>query len=161
MAATLVGQHVFYNNSAFDDNDTAAGENDAPAFADDKTGLMPGQSATFANYASYEKGINGIMVDIDGLPGEADKGLKSMALTPPEQGLVSSVVRVDTGAGMGQVSAHDAVLEQAAGQESAEQEASTAQTDWLYEFEQMDMNTQPSKNDNLAKEAVDELLFED
>jgi len=33
-----------------------------------KTALLPGQTATFVNYTSYTKGINGIMVDINGLP---------------------------------------------------------------------------------------------
>ena len=31
--------------------------------------LLPGQKATFANYTSYSKGLNGIMVDIAGLAG--------------------------------------------------------------------------------------------
>jgi hypothetical protein len=33
-----------------------------------KTALLPGQAATFANYTSYSRGINGIMVDVNGLP---------------------------------------------------------------------------------------------
>src|SRR5207248_5029700 len=33
-----------------------------------KHALLPGQTATFANYTSYSKGINGIIVDIAGLP---------------------------------------------------------------------------------------------
>jgi hypothetical protein len=33
-----------------------------------KTALLPGQTATFANYTSYSRGINGIMIDIAGLP---------------------------------------------------------------------------------------------
>ena len=33
-----------------------------------KRALLPGQTATFANYTSYDSGINGIMVDIAGLP---------------------------------------------------------------------------------------------
>ena len=41
---------------------------DDGAIAIDKQALMPGQTATFANYTSYDKGINGIMVDIAGLP---------------------------------------------------------------------------------------------
>jgi len=30
---------------------------------------LPGETATFQNYTSYSKGINGIMVDIGGVPG--------------------------------------------------------------------------------------------
>ena len=36
------------------------------AISPDKQALLPGQTATFANYTSYSRGINGIMVDIDG-----------------------------------------------------------------------------------------------
>ena len=60
--ATVVGRHVFYNNSAFD---TA---NDDAAIATDKTALLPGQTATFVNYTSFSKGINGLIIDIAELP---------------------------------------------------------------------------------------------
>jgi len=60
----VVGRHVFYNNSAFDGNDPAADAADDQAVAIDKTALLPGRTATFANYTSYYRGINGIMVDI-------------------------------------------------------------------------------------------------
>ncbi len=33
----------------------------------DKTALLPGHTATLANYTSYSRGINGIMIDILGL----------------------------------------------------------------------------------------------
>jgi len=36
-----------------------------------KTALLPGQTATFVNYTSYTKGINGVMVDLDDLPNPA------------------------------------------------------------------------------------------
>ena len=64
---TVLGRHVFYNNSAFDGNDPAANSSDDNAIATDKTALLPGQTATFANYTSYSRGINGIMVDVQGL----------------------------------------------------------------------------------------------
>ena len=54
---------------SFDGNDPAANAADDAAIATDKTALLPGQTATFANYTSYSRGINGIMVDIAGLPG--------------------------------------------------------------------------------------------
>jgi hypothetical protein len=65
----VVGAYVFYNNSAWDGNDPAANANDDNAIAIDKTPLLPGGVASFANYTSYSRGINGIMVDIAGLPG--------------------------------------------------------------------------------------------
>ena len=66
-ATTVVGRHIFYNNSAFDGNDPAAGAADDNAIAPGKTALLPGQTARFVNYTSYDKGINGIIIDIDGL----------------------------------------------------------------------------------------------
>jgi hypothetical protein len=39
------------------------------AIAPDKQPLLPGQTATFANYTSYSRGINAIIVDVAGLPG--------------------------------------------------------------------------------------------
>jgi hypothetical protein len=72
-SATVVGRHVFYNNSKWDGHagfikgDPAANEFDDGAIATDKTALLPGQTGTFANYTSYPRGINGIMVDVQGL----------------------------------------------------------------------------------------------
>ncbi len=68
-STAVVGRHVFYNNSKFDDNDPAANADDDSAIAPDKSALLPGGTATFANYTSYDKGINGIMLDIAGLSG--------------------------------------------------------------------------------------------
>jgi hypothetical protein len=59
--ASIAGRYIFYNNSKFD----AASDNGA--IATDKTALLPGLTATFANYTSYSLGINGIIVDIKGL----------------------------------------------------------------------------------------------
>ena len=64
----VVGRHVFYNNSAWDGNDPAPGPDDDNAIALDKAVLLPLQAASPANYTSYGRGINGIMVDIDALP---------------------------------------------------------------------------------------------
>jgi beta-glucanase (GH16 family) len=66
--ATVVGRHVFYNHSAFDGRRSAAGEADDAAVAADKSALLPGQPITPANYTSYSRGINGVMVDVAGLP---------------------------------------------------------------------------------------------
>jgi len=65
--ATVAGRHVFYNNSAFDGGDPDANASDDEAIATDKTALLPGNTATFDNYTSYSRGINGIMVDIAGM----------------------------------------------------------------------------------------------
>ena len=67
--AEVVARHIFYNNSYFDGNDPAANSGDDGAIAPGKTALLPGQKGRFANYTSYSKGINGIMVDINGLAG--------------------------------------------------------------------------------------------
>jgi hypothetical protein len=67
--AETAGRYVFYNKSTFDGNNAAANADDDGAIAPDKTALLPGETATFANYTSYSKGINGIMIDIAGLPG--------------------------------------------------------------------------------------------
>ena len=64
----VLGRHVFYNNSKFDGNDPAADAADDAAIAPDKVALLPGGTATFANYVSYSRGINGIIVDLLGLP---------------------------------------------------------------------------------------------
>ena len=71
--SALVGRYVFYNNSRYDGHtgyisgDPAINIFDDNAIATDKTALLPGHLATFANYTSYSRGINGIMVDIAGL----------------------------------------------------------------------------------------------
>jgi len=74
--ATVVGRHIFYNNSYFD-GDPGQGRDDDNAIAPDpasatepqlgKTVLQPGQTATMVNYTSFSRGINGIMVDIENL----------------------------------------------------------------------------------------------
>jgi len=64
----VAGRYVFYNNSAFDGNDPAANSADDAAIATDKDALLPGEVATFSNYTSYSRGINGIMIDLPSLP---------------------------------------------------------------------------------------------
>src|SRR5690606_29359533 len=70
--AQVVGRYIFYNNSFFDGRSAAANPADDAAIAIDKQALLPGQTATFANYTSYTRGINGIMIDIAGLPDESE-----------------------------------------------------------------------------------------
>ncbi|MBN2474241.1 MAG: lamin tail domain-containing protein [Pirellulales bacterium] len=64
----VAGRYVFYNRSAFDADQAAANDDDDNAVAVDKQPLMPGQTATLANYTNYSRGINGIMIDVDGPP---------------------------------------------------------------------------------------------
>ncbi|NQU25503.1 MAG: hypothetical protein HQ567_29820, partial [Candidatus Nealsonbacteria bacterium] len=52
----VLGRHVFYNGSVFDGNAT------------DKLPLLPGEVATKANYTSYGRGLNGVMIDLANLP---------------------------------------------------------------------------------------------
>jgi titin len=67
--ATVAGRYIFYNLSAFDGRSMAANANDDAAIATDKQALLPGQGpATFANYTSFSNGINGVMIDVNGLP---------------------------------------------------------------------------------------------
>jgi alpha-L-arabinofuranosidase len=59
--STIAGRRVFYSGSKFDSI------SDDSAIATDKQALLPGGMATFVNYTSYSRGINGIMVDIQNL----------------------------------------------------------------------------------------------
>ncbi len=61
----VVDRHIFYNHSAFDGDVSYFGN----AIATDKAALLPGETATLANYTSYSRGINGIMIDVAGLAG--------------------------------------------------------------------------------------------
>jgi hypothetical protein len=69
--ATVAGRHVFYNNSAFDGRSAEATAADDGAVAADKQALLPGQAASFDNVTSYSRGINGVIVDLAGLPATA------------------------------------------------------------------------------------------
>ncbi|HZN69072.1 MAG TPA: immunoglobulin domain-containing protein, partial [Tepidisphaeraceae bacterium] len=63
--ARVLGRQVFYSRSRFDSDGAASGPGDDGAIATDKAALLPGQTASFANYTSYGRGINGIMIDLD------------------------------------------------------------------------------------------------
>ena len=54
----VVGRSLFYNDSVF--------VGDA-AIAPDKSALLPGQTASFANYTSFVHGLNGIIIDVQRL----------------------------------------------------------------------------------------------
>ena len=67
----VLARRLFYNNSLADGNDPAANEADDQAIATDKLALLPGETASFANYSSYDRGINGVMIDIPAWPAAA------------------------------------------------------------------------------------------
>lgn len=67
--AWVSGRHIFYDNCVFDGNRPGAGIEDDFAIAPDKKALRPNETATFDNYTNYSRGINGIMIDIEYLPG--------------------------------------------------------------------------------------------
>ncbi|QEG21062.1 cellulase family glycosylhydrolase [Mariniblastus fucicola] len=62
----MVARQIFYNGSDFDGNNPAPDPSDADAIATDKTPLLFGQTAKFANYSSYVHGINGLLIDLEG-----------------------------------------------------------------------------------------------
>ena len=68
LASDVTARHVFYNRSAFDGRSPRADVRDDAAVAPDKVALLPGQPITAANYTAYARGINGVIVDIAGLP---------------------------------------------------------------------------------------------
>ena len=66
----VLDRHLFYNNSHFDGNSSIPNAADDAAIAWDKVALLPGATATFANYSNYSRGLNGIMIDLPGLVGQ-------------------------------------------------------------------------------------------
>jgi len=96
--------YLFYNNSSFDGDSADANASDDNAIATDKSALLSGQTATFANYTNYSRGINGIMVDIDGSPGTpelADFGFKAGTDPNPNNWLAAQVPSVTVRSGQG------------------------------------------------------------
>lgn len=67
--SSIAGRRLFYNASVYDRWETITPADDA-AIAPDKVALLPGQTATKANYTGYSRGINGIMIDLAGEHGE-------------------------------------------------------------------------------------------
>jgi hypothetical protein len=66
----VVDRLVFYNNSSFDGSTAQIDPQDDHAIAVDKFALLPGRRASFANYTSYDRGLNGLMIDIRNLAGQ-------------------------------------------------------------------------------------------
>jgi uncharacterized delta-60 repeat protein len=81
--ASVAGRFVFYNGSSFDANRPVADPFDDGAVAPDKHALLPGQAADFSNVTGYSRGINGIMVDVRGLPGDLTAADFDLAVGTP------------------------------------------------------------------------------
>ena len=58
---------MFYNDSYFDGSNPEANRDDDGAIAPDKRALAPGEAPTAANETSFARGLNGIMIDVQGL----------------------------------------------------------------------------------------------
>ena len=83
-APVVVGRHLFYNNSAADRRASAAvgalpGAGDDAAIAAGKVPLLPGGVWSFANVTSYTRGLNGVMIDVSGLPPSFDPASEDFA----------------------------------------------------------------------------------
>jgi hypothetical protein len=65
--AAVVARHVFYNHSAFDHYSPGGAADDDSAVATDKIALLPGLASGLQNVTSYARGINGVMIDVNGL----------------------------------------------------------------------------------------------
>ena len=76
---TVVGRHVFYNRSAYDGGDPAPAAADDAAVAPDKVARRAGEPAHFRQITSYSRGMNGIMIDLIGLPDGAELGADDFA----------------------------------------------------------------------------------
>ena len=72
--ALVVARHVFYNNSAFDSRRAAADAGDDSAIDATVVAGLPGGPLGRDHFTSYSRGINGLMLDIAGLPGGAGPG---------------------------------------------------------------------------------------
>ena len=72
--AAVAGRQTFFNHSALDGNVPAPTPADDAAIAADVHPLLPGRPAGASNVTSYSRGINGVMVDVAGLPA---KGLSA------------------------------------------------------------------------------------
>lgn len=77
--ALVLDRRVFYNDSLFDGNSPALSPEDDNAIAPDKSALLPGQTATFANYVTGPAGLTGLMIDLADLTAPNALGLDDFA----------------------------------------------------------------------------------
>jgi hypothetical protein len=66
VSATIAARSIFFNSATGANLSSAGAANNA--IATDKSPLLPGNASTFANYTNYARGLNGVIVDINGLP---------------------------------------------------------------------------------------------
>ena len=66
--ATIVNRQIFYNRSTSTVFGNGTG-NPTTAIDFTKSPLLPGQTTSFANYTNYNKGLNGLVLDIANLTG--------------------------------------------------------------------------------------------
>ncbi len=76
-AAFVANRQIFYNHSVYD-GDAGASPGDDAAIAVDKSALFPGQIASPANYSSYHRGLNGLIVDFANLADRANLTLANV-----------------------------------------------------------------------------------
>ena len=107
-ATSVVGRNIFYNQSKFDGNSAAVNAADDGAIATDKSAYFAGTGiAPTSSITSYQKGINGIMVDVMNPAGTitaADFSFKVGASNDPGSWLSAPApanVIVRPGAGVG------------------------------------------------------------
>jgi hypothetical protein len=67
-AAEVYRRHVFYNHSMFDGGDAAANALDDQAIDPEKNPQLPAQGWGHHNVTSYTRGLNGVMIDMVGMP---------------------------------------------------------------------------------------------
>ncbi len=104
----IAGRQIFYNQSKYDGDSPAVGASDDDAIAIDKVPYFPGDGvATGSNATSYSRGINGIMVDLEGVHGDIaadDFEFKMGKTNSPDTWTTApapSAVVTRTGAGVG------------------------------------------------------------
>jgi len=105
----VVARRAFYNRSVFDGNDAAPSAADDAAVAPGVLPLLQGDAQTFAGTTTYSRGLNGIFVDIPGLPQNstltaADFSFRRGATADPRTwaaGAAPASVSVRRGAGVG------------------------------------------------------------
>jgi len=62
-SGSVGGQYLFYKGSSFDTG------NHRGAIATDKSAALPGQATQYSNFSNFSRGLNGIIIDIDGFSG--------------------------------------------------------------------------------------------
>jgi uncharacterized repeat protein (TIGR01451 family) len=73
IGGSVVGRSIFYPNSFYDGNNAGAPTTaDFSAIATDKVPLLPGQTATYSNVSDFAAGIDGIFIDMTGIPNLAN-----------------------------------------------------------------------------------------